>query len=155
LTVESLEGTSDVVLGSFDEDGITDAVVLNRGTKSFSLLKGTGTGGFLNPQPERTVFLGVSPTAIVAGHFTTDDELDLAVLSTQGNTLLVFKGDGRGGFSRVFTTGAGNQPTGISVEDVSRPGGGGPDGLQDLLIGNAYGDLLIITGVRDGTFSPY
>src|SRR5262249_14941038 len=30
--VESLEGTNDVVLGSFDEDDVTDAVVLNRGT---------------------------------------------------------------------------------------------------------------------------
>src|SRR5262249_42931090 len=90
--VASLEGTNDVVLGSFDEDHVTDAVVLNRGTKSFSLLKGT-TGGFLNPQPERTVLLGVSPTAIVAGQFTAgDDDLDLAVLSTQSNTLLIFKG---------------------------------------------------------------
>src|SRR5262249_47345106 len=88
--------------------------------------------------------------------FTTgDDDLDLAVLSTESNALLVFRGDGHGGFTLAFTTGAGNRPTGISVADVSRPGGGGPDGVQDLLIGNAYGDLLIVTGVGDGTFSPY
>src|SRR5262249_60769421 len=72
--VESLEGTNDVVLGSFDEDGVTDAVVLNRGTKSFSLLKGSGTGGFLNPQPDQTVQLGVTPTAVVAGALLNGDK---------------------------------------------------------------------------------
>src|SRR5262249_57833273 len=71
--VESLEGTNDVVLGSFDEDGVTDAVVLDRGTKSFSLLKGSGTGGFLNPRAEWTVPLGVSPPAIVAGKCHTGE----------------------------------------------------------------------------------
>src|SRR5262249_3132450 len=91
-----------------------------------------------------------------AGQFTNgDDDLDLAVLSTENDTLLVFKGDGHGGFTRVFAAEAGNQPTGISVADVSGPGGGGPDGVQDLLVGNAYGDLLVVTGVGDGTFSLY
>src|SRR5262249_60853365 len=38
---------------------------------------------------------------------------------------------------------------------VTGPNGGGPDGKLDLLVGNKFGDLLILAGKGDGTFAPY
>lgn len=151
--VHSLEATSGVVAGLFDG---TDLVVINSGTASFSLLSGDDHGGFLNPQPTLLSPIGVVPTAIAAGPFITgDNHLDLAILSSQSGTISIYRGDGQGGYTLIFATDAGKQPTGLAVGDVSRPGGGGPDGIPDLLVGDAYGDLLILTGNGDGTFSQY
>jgi hypothetical protein len=153
--VQSLEGTNGLVAGAFTSNTSTDLVVINSGSDSFSLLAGTG-GGFLNPQPALTQFLGSSPTTVVTGHFIQGDpNLDLAVLSAASDTITIEKGDGEGGFTPIFSINAGNQPTGLSVADVTRPGGGGADGIADLLVGNVYGDLLILAGNGDGTFSPY
>lgn len=154
--VQSLEGTSGVVAGEFDGQPGTDLVVINSGTERFGLLPGDGFGGFLNPQTALTVYTGTAPSAIVMGHFISgDDGLDLAVLSKDGDSVSIYCSDGQGGFTLIDTAGAGNQPTGLSVADVTRPGGGGPDGIQDLLVGNAFGDLLILAGKGDGTFAEY
>ena len=48
----------------------------------------------------------------------------------------------------VFTIAAGPDPTGMTVADVNG------DGKPDLLVGNAYGDLLVLLGNGDGTFQP-
>ena len=58
-------------------------------------------------------------------------------------------GNGKGGFQPPVTYDAGPDPTGLTVADVNG------DGIPDLLIGNAYGDLLILQGNGDGTFRPY
>ena len=154
--VQSLEGTNGVVAGSFDGNPGADLVVTNSGTDSFVLLPGDGLGGFLNPQSAETFFTGSSPTAIVQGHFIAGDpNLDLAILSKDTGIISIWRSDGLGGFTQIGTVDAGNQPTGLSVADVSQPGGGGPDGNLDLLVGNAFGDLLILTGDGQGHFAEY
>jgi hypothetical protein len=133
-----------------------DLVALNAATQSFTVLTGDGFGGFLNPQPGQTYATPGTPTAIVAADFTGNGVLDLAVLCADTDTISIYFGDGRGGFGPTpFTIDAGNDPTGLSVADVTRPGGGGPDGIPDLLVGNAYGDLLILTGSGNGSFAQY
>ena len=154
--VQALEQTSGAAAGPFESGTGTDLAVINSGADNFTLLHGDGLGGVLNPQPDTTFFTGSAPTAIVAGHFITgDSNLDLAILSAESDTISIYRGNGRGGFTLVSTVGAGNQPTGLAVADVTGPGGGGPDGIPDLLVGNAYGDLLILAGHGDGTFSQY
>ena len=44
---------------------------------------------------------------------------------------------------------AGLDPSGLTIADING------DGIPDLLIGNPYGDLLILQGNGDGTFRPY
>ena len=61
----------------------------------------------------------------------------------------IYLGNGHGGFSKPVTYDAGLEPTGLTVADING------DGIPDLLIGNAYGDLLILQGNGDGTFRPY
>src|SRR5262249_6392898 len=44
---------------------------------------------------------------------------------------------------------AGPDPEGLTVADVNH------DGHLDLLVGDAYGDILVLQGNGDGTFSPF
>jgi hypothetical protein len=44
---------------------------------------------------------------------------------------------------------AGNVPTGLAAADIDS------DGRQDLVVGNDFGDLLVLLGNGDGTFQPY
>ena len=154
--VQSLAGTNGVVAGTFDGAPGIDLIALNGAAGNFALLSGDTLDGFRNPQAAQTFSTGGPATAIVAGNFITGDpSLDLAVLSCDTGLVTIYRGDGQGNFQTIFSTSVGNQPTGLSVADVSRPDGGGPDGIKDLLIGNQYGDLLILTGKGDGTFSEY
>ena len=50
---------------------------------------------------------------------------------------------------RRSTYDVGPDPTGLTVADVRH------DGKLDLLVGNAYGDVLVLLGNGDGTFQPY
>jgi hypothetical protein len=148
--IQSVLGTGGVVAGRFDEgDPSADLVVTNSSADSFALLRGDGTGGFLNPASPATFATGSEPTVVVTGDFTGDGHLDLAILNTVSDTISIYLGDGHGGFTFAGTIDAGNSPTGLSVADING------DGKLDLLVGNSFGDVLILYGKGDGTFAPY
>jgi hypothetical protein len=156
--IHSFQGSAGVVRGRFDEGETTDLIVANSGSGSFSLLRGTGSGGFFNPQAAQTFAAGVRPIGVVAGDFNHDGNLDAAILNEGSQDLAVFLGDGHGGFTEKTITGpdgrptrlsAGNAPTGVALADSNG------DGESDLLVGNAFGDVLVLLGKGDGTFQPY
>ncbi|MBL8799164.1 MAG: VCBS repeat-containing protein, partial [Planctomycetia bacterium] len=146
--VRSLEGTSSLASGDFTDDGRVDLIVGNAGANSLALLRGDGRGGFLNPTAADTVLLASEPLLVVAGRFNGDAHLDLAVL-TAAQTVEIYAGDGQGGFTLVSTVAASNLPTGLTTADVDR------DGKLDLLVGNKFGDVLVLRGRGDGQFEPY
>ncbi len=157
LVMRSFEGSAGAVAGKFDGN-TTDLVIANSGANSFSLLQGTGPGGFLNPQAAQTFATGVRPTGIVADDFNRDGHLDLAVLNEGSQDVSIFLGDGRGNFAEKTVGGpdgqptrlsAGNAPTGLALADIDG------DGTADLLVGNQFGDVLVLLGKGDGTFQPY
>jgi hypothetical protein len=149
LAVDTFEGAAGVATGRFDEEHGTSLVITNSGANTVSLLPGTGDGGFLNAALSRTFGTGTGPTAVAAGDFNGDGHLDLAVLDRDSGTISVFLGDGHGHFTADGTLSAGNAPTGLAVADVNG------DGIADLLVGNEFGDLLVLRGNGDGTFQPY
>ncbi len=79
--------------------------------------------------------------------FNDDGIDDLAVLTADG--VSIYLGNGKGGFSSPVTDNAGVDPTGLTVADLLG------NGQLDLLVGNAYGDVLILVGNGDGTFRPF
>src|SRR5262249_4009149 len=133
-------------------------VVTHSGANTFSVLSGSGLGGFLNPVSPPSFTTGSHPTVVVTGHFNADPFLDLAILNEGSGDLSIFLGDGHGGFpapgaqdvrGRPVRLSAGNQPTGLAVDDVNG------DAKLDLLVGNEFGDVLALLGNGDGTFQPY
>ncbi len=134
-----------MVAGTFRPGGPQDLVAINPGSNTFSVLKALGDGRYANPDPSSTK--SPSQMAVVAD-FTGNGLDDLAVLD--GSNVEIFLNDGQGGFSGPMLVGAGDNPTGLAVADVNG------DGIPDLLIGNTFGDLLVLLGNGDGTFrTPY
>ena len=67
------------------------------------MLLGNGDGTF---EPQVTYAVGSGPDAIVAGDFTGDGRLDLAVVNSGDNTVSVLLGNGDGTFqSQVIEPG--------------------------------------------------
>jgi hypothetical protein len=151
--VISNEETDSVTAADFTGDGVPDLLVANHGPKTFGLLRGkangsgAAAGSFADPQvfssPQR-------PSVVRAGDFDGDGLPDLAVLNQDERTVTVLRGDGHGGFTPFFPTplSAGSRPTGLSVVDVDR------DGNLDLVVGNQFGDVLILRGDGQGRFEP-
>ena len=76
-----------------------DLAVANASTRltgDVSVLLGNGDGTF---QPQVTYAVGCGPDAIVAGDFTGDGRLDLAIANADASTVSVLLGNGDGTFS--------------------------------------------------------
>jgi hypothetical protein len=144
-TVTAQEATAGVTAGPLTPAGPADLVAIDPGSNTLGVLRGLGDGRFANPVRLPTA----SPARqIVLADLEGSGILDAVVLSSHGVT--VARGDGRGGFfPDPFTTSAGPDPAGLTVADVNH------DGKPDLLVGDAYGDLLVLLGNGDGTFRPY
>jgi FG-GAP-like repeat len=142
--VTSLEATSGVAAGAFTSGGPTDLVTINPGPKTIGLLAGLGNGRFANPV---TLSTGTPPQVVRVADFTGNGVADLAVLTADG--VSIYLGNGKGGFLPPVTYDAGVDPTGLTVSDLLG------NGKLDLLVGNNYGDVLILVGNGDGTFRPF
>ena len=70
-----------IVKGDFTGDGVLDLAVANLGSGNVSILLGDGRGGF-SKKPITIPLLdpGAEPISMVAGYFTGDGRLELAVL---------------------------------------------------------------------------
>ena len=61
----------------------------------------------------------------------------------------IYLGNGKGGFLPPATYAVPRNPTGLTIADVNG------DGQPDLLVGDPYGDVLVLLGNGNGTFAPY
>jgi FG-GAP-like repeat len=143
-SLTSFEATSGVVIDQFSPDGGPILVALNEGSNTLGVLNGLPGGGFANA---KTILTQGSPQAAIVADFAGDGSRMLAVLMPDGVT--IYRPNGAGGFRPTGTFDAGNGPAGLSTADVNG------DKKLDLLIGNEFGDLLILLGNGDGTFQPY
>jgi len=150
--VNSFAETVSLVAGDFTGDGRDDVLVVNQDAHSFTVLAADGAGGFANPSLALTTStsggssINNRPGAIVAGDFNRDGNLDLAVLMEDTGQVWIYTGSGKGTFQHTFSIPVGEDATGLSVVP-----GNGP-GLFNLLVGNGFGDVLILEGRGDGTF---
>ena len=142
-SVTSMEATVDVAAGAFTTGAPTDLLTVNTGSNTLGLLAGLGGGRFANPVNIPTA----EPAQVVRVDYFNHDRIpDVAVLGQ--DTVSIYLGNGRGGFSAPVSYNAGLDPTGLTVADVNG------DGHPDLVIGNTFGDVLVLAGQGDGTFRP-
>ena len=150
--IGSFAQTVSLVAGNFTGNGRDDVLVVNQDAHSFTVLTADSVGGFANPSLALTTSTsGASsinnrPGAIVAGDFNRDGNLDLAVLMEDTGQVWIYTGNGNGTFQHTFSIPVGEDATGLSVVSGIGPG------LFDLLVGNGFGDVLILEGRGDGTF---
>ena len=142
--LSSLEGTAGVAVGTFTPGGVPDLVTINPRSNTLAVLDGLGDGAFANARR----LLTSDPAQVVrVADLNGDGIPDLVLLGPKGVSIAL--GDGQGGFRELPTIDVGPNATGLSVADVNG------DGKPDLLVGNTYGDVLVLLGNGDGTFQPY
>ncbi len=139
-----------IVSSDVNKDGKLDLVVLNSKSYDISVLLGTGTGLFAASRNYLTQSPGVggSPKRIVSGDFNRDGRLDVAVTNFGSRDVVVFLGDGQGGFmsGTIYSVGP-RMPTSLALADIDLDGN--LDILVSFLQDRNLGRLL---GKRDGTF---
>ena len=124
-----------LVTGDFNGDGKLDLAVEYDGGGTIAVLLGKGDGTFRAPE-----FYAVGTTSypyrggssLVAGDFSGNGRLDLAVANSASNDVSVLMGNGDGTFQNQVTYAAGTGPEAIVAGDFSG------NGRLDLAVGN-YG----------------
>jgi uncharacterized protein (TIGR03437 family) len=145
-----------VLIADFNKDGNPDLAVVtfsNGNQNTLQILLGNGKGGF-SPQPS---FLLTGPsTALTAGDFNGDGNLDLATGDYSHSTVSILLGKGNGTFQSGSVYAAPSPTEALTVTDYNN------DGIADILIGTGgptaigegedSGVIGVLLGNGDGTF---
>jgi hypothetical protein len=137
----------------------SDVAVVDRSAHAINLLPADGQGGFANPQAALSfstsdgTTVNPQPGVVVAGQFYADSTVyDLAVLMQDvngvqdENEVWIYSPDGRGGFSHTASIPVGPATTGLTLVRGSQPG------QNQLLVGDAFGDVLTLISDGQGSF---
>lgn len=163
----SLRGTAvapftltDVAVGDVTGDRRKDIVAVNSQTRSFTILEGLAGGGFSAPK-EHLARMPITPAPVVAsaavevqdvavGDFDGDGKADIALLDRPGERILLYQSHTNPTYERPATVIplTGNLPRSLLVADSTGPKGVS-DGVLDILVGNDYGDVLVLQGRAD------
>jgi hypothetical protein len=140
-----------VAAGDFDGDGALDAAVVLLDRDQVAILVGDGAGAFdtdfVRVDVGTTATGDADPLSIVAADFDGDNDVDLAVTNSVGDSVTILKNNGSGTFSNGGDFAAGNGPRGVIAADLDG------DGELDLAVANFEGDeVSVLTGNGDGTF---
>ena len=161
LTVNSLLQSVSLAVGNFTGTGQNDLVLVNRGTRGFTILPNDGSG-FGDPQSALTtstndgVTINSQAGPVVTADFHGADGLDshraanadLAILMQNRGEVWIYTNNGDGTFTLGQQIPVGSLAAGLSVVPGSKAG------LFDLLVGNQFGDILRLIGTGDGSFAP-
>ena len=109
------------------------------------MFQADGPGQF---QFSRTIAVGSGPSAIVAGDFTGDGVLDLAVAEANSDDVSVLLNNGHGTFGAPDVYAVGQIPLALVAADFG-------NGHVDLATANEDSDdVSVLLGNGDGTFQP-
>ena len=142
VSLVSQDGTAGVAAGALTAGGAPVIVALDSGSETVGVLQGLGDGRFANPLTQPTT----GPTkAVQIADLTGNGNADLAVLGADG--LTIWLGNGKGGFVQEGKPyPVGTDATGLTIADVNG------DKIPDLVVGNAFGDVLVLLGEGNGLF---
>ena len=138
-----------LLLTDLNGDTHLDVIVSNNGpmVSSVTMFAGNGDGTLtLGPRygaKSRPIFAAL-------GFLNQDEHIDLAAVAPFANSLLLFMGDGRGGFLEPpAQVSAEVEPVAAAIGDFNG------DGRNDLAIANTgSSDVSVLLGEGDGRFQP-
>jgi hypothetical protein len=148
---------ADIALGDVDGDGRIDIVAVNGPDRSFAVLSGLAGGGFAAPREHlarlpdapspSAAGLSVEVQDVAVGDFDADGRDDIALLARDEEKLLLYTSRSNPTFAGPAATIdlAGNAPRSLLAIDCTGPGNA-PDGILDLVVGNDFGDVLVLQG---------
>ena len=139
-------GGGNLISGDFGGNGRLDLAIGNGYLNSVSVLPGNGDGTFQAPEP---FGVGAYVDSVLAGDFNEDGQLDLAAIIPDPATVPVLLGNGYDTFAPadLYATAPDTTPL---VADLNG------DGIDDVLVVNAAGDILYRQGLSQGSdaFAP-
>lgn len=139
----------DVAVGDFNEDRHLDVVVANYYSQNICIFLGYGDGTFTNQTKYKTGN-GSNPNSVAIGDFNIDGHLDIVVLNTGTNNMIVFLGSGHGTFTNqaiYFVTSYPNSKP-LTVGDFNN------DGRLDIAIAKYFaGSVGGFFGYGNGSFT--
>ena len=152
-----------IAIADFNKDGHPDLAVANQADGTISILLGNGDGTFgtqtvitLPPVTAPTTSSNASPSAIAAGDFNDDGNIDIAVTDAANSRVLILLGKGDGTFQTPVAFTTGSNPVALVAQDfdgdgqpdlaVVNQGDGKTAGTVTILLGNK------VNGIQDGTF---
>ncbi len=132
--------------------GFHDLLVSDPANNNVIVLLSTGDDSF-KASAGSPITVGNAPSAIVTGDFNSDGNQDFAVTHFNDNTLAVFLGDGKGGFTQE-TGSPFSLPSAVAGPVAMTASDFNVDGKVDLAVVNqTTGDVSILLGNGDGTFA--
>jgi hypothetical protein len=139
------EGYSWIAAGDVNNDGWTDLLLTNWNiTQALYVLVNNHKGGF---HLSAAIENGAGPLTVILADLNGDGNLDAVVDTYFGYDVLVYLGDGKGGFTLNGTLAyQGSYPEPPAVGDVNG------DGIPDILM-PSDGSIQIQLGNGDGTFT--
>ncbi|HEV8699961.1 MAG TPA: FG-GAP-like repeat-containing protein [Candidatus Polarisedimenticolia bacterium] len=132
------------LIGDVDGDSKADLVTVNRGT--LSVFIGDGTGSL---RPGNGVITFQPPACAAGGDFNSDELLDVALATVQGQ-ILVLTSRGDGSYASLLPLSSGEFPTFCRATDWNA------DGKLDLLtVGAGDNSGTVFIGRGDGSFDDF
>lgn len=139
------ESKHPVVVGDFDNTGISDMIVANPDLGTISIFEGQGEGTFLLAS---SINVGGRPSGLVAADFNGDGRLDLGVSDEQNNEVLILRGVADGTFLATDRYRVGASPDSLVAVDLNG------DGELDLATADrGSNDVSLLLGNGSGAFT--
>jgi hypothetical protein len=124
---------TDVTFGDFNSDNRLDIAVPIQNTNNIGILFGYGNRTFADMMNYSTG-VGSVPKYVRVGDFNNDIHLDIAVINSGTNNIVILFGLGDGTFllGTAYSTGIGSEPDALAIGDLNK------DGRLDIVVANYY-----------------